>query len=264
MDRDIDSAQGPDAFARFLQALTLTTDRDEAERGAEKDEVGLLTLHSAKGLEFAFVFLAGIGEDLLPHANAVAEGHAGIEEERRLFYVSARALRARGCGQGPGAALEGGRDRALSRTPAARSILRGGHGLDALGDPRSTCDARGGARPHRSRDPRRTRRGGAVLRPPSRRLRGYALRRRDRARLRMISSPPASESWAFPWSGSELRPVSDPSDRSSASRRRSPSSPLTSRSVWAETSAAGGRRALIPARARLSSTIGTVGARRDA
>ncbi|MBN1420183.1 MAG: UvrD-helicase domain-containing protein [Planctomycetes bacterium] len=87
LERDVDGGDGPRAFARFLQALTLTADRNEPERGAGKDEVGLITLHSAKGLEFPFVYLAGVEEDLLPHAKAVAEGDASIEEERRLFYV---------------------------------------------------------------------------------------------------------------------------------------------------------------------------------
>ena len=76
----------PDGGLRgFLQDIALVSDVDDLDEGAGK--VTLMTLHSAKGLEFPVVFIAGCEEELLPHARALAEGEAGLEEERRLFYV---------------------------------------------------------------------------------------------------------------------------------------------------------------------------------
>ena len=47
-----------------------------------------MTIHAAKGLEFQLVFLAGVEAHLIPHARAVEEDPANLEEERRLFYVA--------------------------------------------------------------------------------------------------------------------------------------------------------------------------------
>ncbi|KAA3632112.1 MAG: ATP-dependent DNA helicase Rep, partial [Proteobacteria bacterium] len=51
----------------------------------DRDQVKLMTLHAAKGLEFDNVFVVGVAEGILPHANSQSD--SGIEEERRLFYV---------------------------------------------------------------------------------------------------------------------------------------------------------------------------------
>ncbi|MGQ9424859.1 DNA helicase Rep [Gilvimarinus sp. F26214L] len=58
---------------------------DRQEEEDESDRVQLMTLHAAKGLEFPHVFVLGLEENLLPHANSVADGN--VEEERRLAYV---------------------------------------------------------------------------------------------------------------------------------------------------------------------------------
>ncbi|MCW8983903.1 MAG: UvrD-helicase domain-containing protein [Thermoanaerobaculales bacterium] len=67
----------------FLDSVALLEENDD--QGAA-DGVALMTLHSAKGLEFDVVFLAGLEDGLLPHANSRDEPE-GLEEERRLAYV---------------------------------------------------------------------------------------------------------------------------------------------------------------------------------
>ncbi len=69
---------------QFLEDVSLVADIDMYEN--EKNAVTLLTLHSAKGLEFPIVFLSGCEEDIFPIANRF-NSDASVEEERRLFYV---------------------------------------------------------------------------------------------------------------------------------------------------------------------------------
>ena len=68
----------------FLEEISLVADIEEHKE--DKDVVTLMTLHSAKGLEFPIVFLTGMEEELFPHQNSLAEKD-GLEEERRLCYV---------------------------------------------------------------------------------------------------------------------------------------------------------------------------------
>jgi ATP-dependent DNA helicase UvrD/PcrA len=81
--------QEPDGKLRgFLQDIALVSDTDSY--AASQPKVTLMTLHAAKGLEFPVVFIAGVEDELLPHARAVDEAprpEFAVEEERRLFYV---------------------------------------------------------------------------------------------------------------------------------------------------------------------------------
>lgn len=68
----------------FLEEVALASDTDSIETGA--DSVHLMTLHSAKGLEFPIVFIAGLEEGIFPHSRS-AFSEEDLEEERRLMYV---------------------------------------------------------------------------------------------------------------------------------------------------------------------------------
>jgi superfamily I DNA/RNA helicase len=69
----------------FLEELTLDQDREEKDTEAG-DAVTLITVHAAKGLEFAHVHLVGVEDGLMPHSRSKVEGT--MDEERRLFYVA--------------------------------------------------------------------------------------------------------------------------------------------------------------------------------
>ena len=72
-------------LAAFLSHASLEAGDNQAQAG--QDAVQLMTVHSAKGLEFVSVFITGLEEGLFPHENSINEQH-GLEEERRLMYVA--------------------------------------------------------------------------------------------------------------------------------------------------------------------------------
>jgi DNA helicase-2/ATP-dependent DNA helicase PcrA len=86
------SAGGIETLAAFLDQVSLVSDIDSWEETGSS--VTLMTLHTAKGLEFPVAFIAGVEEDLLPHYRAQGEP-AEMEEERRLCYVGMTRARER-------------------------------------------------------------------------------------------------------------------------------------------------------------------------
>lgn len=77
-----------EGIEKLLEEASLQSDQDELKETEEA--VKLMTVHSAKGLEFDYVFITGLEEDLFPHQKLGAQriGQAEEEEERRLFYVA--------------------------------------------------------------------------------------------------------------------------------------------------------------------------------
>ena len=70
----------------FLTDLALVSDIDQVDEEEEKSHVLLMTLHSAKGLEFPVVFIIGLEEGIFPHSRSLMDQEE-MEEERRLAYV---------------------------------------------------------------------------------------------------------------------------------------------------------------------------------
>ena len=74
------------SLAAFLQEVALVAHVDEAAEEST-DKITLMTIHAAKGLEFAYVYVIGMEEELFP-SQLMLESRADLEEERRLFYVA--------------------------------------------------------------------------------------------------------------------------------------------------------------------------------
>ena len=87
------SLDGDTTLAEFLEEVALVSDIDDPSSDAP-DAVTLITLHSAKGLEYPVVFLAGMEEGLLPHFRAI-DDPTQMEEERRVCYVGMTRARER-------------------------------------------------------------------------------------------------------------------------------------------------------------------------
>ncbi|HRX63928.1 MAG TPA: 3'-5' exonuclease [Candidatus Absconditabacterales bacterium] len=77
---------GLEAVRQFMEEITLLTDV-ASDTDPNSDAIKLMTTHSSKGLEFPFVFVAGLEDNVFPLTNAMMESHL-LEEERRLMYVA--------------------------------------------------------------------------------------------------------------------------------------------------------------------------------
>jgi len=91
-EREVESGETVDPLTAFLTHAALEAGEHQAGEGA--DALQLMTVHSAKGLEFDVVFLSGLEEGLFPHEQSVTE-RDGLEEERRLAYVAITRARNR-------------------------------------------------------------------------------------------------------------------------------------------------------------------------
>ena len=91
--REYESRDPEPSLGGFVDRLSLLSDVDE-EQGSRDARVWMMTLHSAKGLEFPVVVLAGLEEGLFPHSRS-AEDEEELEEERRLCYVGMTRARSR-------------------------------------------------------------------------------------------------------------------------------------------------------------------------
>ena len=97
--REYESREPEPTLGGFVDRLSLLSDVDEVDehaQGTREARVWLMTLHSAKGLEFPVVIMAGLEEGLFPHSRS-SDDEEELEEERRLCYVGMTRARSRPC-----------------------------------------------------------------------------------------------------------------------------------------------------------------------
>jgi DNA helicase II / ATP-dependent DNA helicase PcrA len=84
----VDNPENEDkSLPTFLESVSLLTTADTAEDPKDNDKVTMMTVHGSKGLEFKYVYIVGMEEELFP-SQMMLQSRADLEEERRLFYVA--------------------------------------------------------------------------------------------------------------------------------------------------------------------------------
>jgi DNA helicase-2/ATP-dependent DNA helicase PcrA len=85
-----------EALELFLEEASLMSDQDELDEKGKENKVRLMTVHASKGLEYDYVFITGMEENLFPYERAgevEVKSDQDSEEERRLFYVAVTRAR---------------------------------------------------------------------------------------------------------------------------------------------------------------------------
>ncbi len=83
----VESENDDKSLGLFLQDIVLLTDADQEKDKNDRNKVSLMTIHAAKGLEFPYVYIVGLEENLFPSQMSL-NSRPDLEEERRLFYVA--------------------------------------------------------------------------------------------------------------------------------------------------------------------------------
>ena len=84
--KQFEESQEVPTLSGYLETIALDNNQDE--KLSPDGEVSLMTVHGSKGLEFHFVFVTGVEENIFPGRRSIDDGELGLEEERRLFYVA--------------------------------------------------------------------------------------------------------------------------------------------------------------------------------
>lgn len=84
--KQFEESESEPNLSKFLEAVTLDT--TVSAEGDPQDQISLMTVHGSKGLEYPYVFLVGLEENVFPSYKSLETGPMALEEERRLFYVA--------------------------------------------------------------------------------------------------------------------------------------------------------------------------------